>query len=275
MNNLQLINFVFITFSLVILSGLFGDTQTDLASELNFHKYPGRHSKKSPVVGTRAQELARIQAERQQDPLLVELEKAIYQSELIYLIPPDKKDQADVVSKRLFDSYISKYLRHGIRENNAVHWIRSGTPGLVSNKTFINDIENEWNSWSVEAIVEERHSHNNEKHGGYLPPHIVAYHELMHVEETLPGQSKHDFAEPWNGCELLTALKTILLVDQVYKEVHGLSLTAEVDYGKQIKLGKRSWSLGRFANHYRSLEERHRTLVAAVLSDESFAFLKG
>lgn len=257
------------------LGGLSGeDPQGDLASELNFHSHPGRHSKKSPVVGTRAHELKLVQAKRQQDSILVELEKAIYQSEFIYLIPPEKKDQADAVAKRLFTDYLSRYSPHGVHANNAVRWLRTGTPGIGSNKTFIHDLENQWNTWSVEAVVEERHGAHNEKHGGYLPPHIVAYHEFMHVEETAPGQDKADFAERWNGCELLTALKTILLVDQVYKEVHGLGLNVEVNYGKTIRLGNKKWSLGRFANKYRTLEQQHGTLIAAVLSEESFTFLK-
>lgn len=229
---------------------------------------PGRHDRNSPLVGSRQQELALALEAQEQHALLQSLEDALYKPENIYLIPNDRKDEADHYSKALFCQYLVKYQAFGYSEHNTVRWISTSEPGLVSNKTFVNDIENEWNSWFVEAYIEERRQGNNEKFGKYLPPHLVAYHELMHIEETTPGQSCHG-----RHSELLTSLKTLLLVDQVYKEIHSLDLSEEVDYQHAITVGERSWNLGALANFYRALESRYVTLAAALVSEESLEAL--
>jgi hypothetical protein len=243
-----------------------------LAIAMNFPFMPGRHTLKSQVVGTRKQELQAIKARMWEEPILRDLQAAIYKSKYIYLIPTDKKDEADEISRELFLQYIEKYAPYGCTEQNIVGWFETGAPGGASNKTYIYDIENEWNTWCVHIIVESRNGEANEKDGCYLPPHIVAYHELMHLEETPPGAKASIQNE--NGCEILTALKTIILIDFVYKRIHNLKIDSMVDYQKTIKLQGRTFQLGAFANFYRKLESKYGNLSRAVLSQESLRYLR-
>lgn len=247
--------------------------ENPLCSSLNFQNEPGRHTIKSCVVGSRAEELLAVKKAMRVQSILAKLQEAIYKDTFIYLIPKEKKDEADEVARGLFLNYISKYSTHGCTEQNIVKWVRSGIPGCYSNKIMISDVENEWNTWFVDALVEERHGSCNEKYDKYLPPHIVAYHELMHVEET-PLRAKES-TQQQNGNELLTVIKTIILLDVVYKKIHDIDEAEEVDYSKSIDVNGTIIKLGRFANFYRKKESELEKLYLALISPESIEFLEG
>ncbi len=78
-----------------------------------------------------------------------------------------------------------------------------------------------------------------------------------------------------NGNELLTTIKTIILLDTVYKKIHSLEETIEVDYNKFIDINGKKISLGRFANFYREQETKSGKLYLALISPESIKFLIG
>ena len=224
---------------------------------------PGRHNLHSPVAGSRADELREVQKMIRIEPVLEKLEKAIYEPENVFLIPIEKKAEADQIAKELFLNYIAKWQAAGYTEQNIVEWNEGNfRAGVMS----IYDVENEWNTWTLHARVAEGGS-LLEQDGQYLPPYVVAYHELMHVEET-PKCAKDEY--PNKGDELLTTIKTIILQDHIYKKIHNLDETSEVDYGKFIG----TISLGAFANFYRRQEAIHGTLSRALICPESIAFLK-
>jgi len=244
-----------------------------LSISLNFQNCPGRHTIKSPVVGTRSEELLAVQKAIRSLPVLANLQNSIYSVEgSIHIIPLNKKDEADEVARALFLDYISKYAAHGCTEQNIVKWCYTGLPGAASNKTLIYDVENEWNTWCVCAYVERRNGACNEAYGHYLPPHVVAYHELMHIEET-PLQAKVTH-QGQNGDELLTTIKTYLLLDHIYKKIHGLNESTEVDYGIHFEINGNKIGLGKFANFYREQELKHEKLYLALISSDSISFLK-
>ncbi len=171
-----------------------GGGLTPLSISKNFQNRPGRHTIKSPVAGSRAEELLAVKKAMKSERVLASLQEAIYIGKFIYLIPTTKKDEADKIARELFLNYISKYTSHGCTEQNIVDWDCTGMPGFGSNKTFIYDLENEHNTWCVHAVIEARHGSYNERYNGYLPPHVVAYHELMHVEE-IPLKA----SDKWGG----------------------------------------------------------------------------
>lgn len=245
---------------------------SSLRESLNFHHLPGHHTVESPVVGTRAEELMTVKKAMRKYPVLASLQKSIYSIDNIYLIPLDKKDEADEFARELFVKYISKYAHFGCTEQNIVEWVASGYPFAATNKTHIYDIENEWNTWCLHVLIENRNGECNQKGDRYLPPHIVAYHEVMHVEE-IPPLAKEAIQNE-NGIELLTTIKTFILLDTVYKKIHQYAENSEVDYGKEIQLinGKKI-KLGAFANFYREQEKRLGKLYLALISPESIAFL--
>lgn len=237
----------------------------NLESSLNYLCYPGKHTIKSVVVGTRADELRAVKAKMKTEPILKEFENSLYQPENINLIPNKCQKIADEIANRRFARYLDKYRHCGLNEANAIAWsdwkFREGVTNIIT-------IENEWNTWNVHAIVQKN---GHLKSGKYLPPGITAYHELMHVEE-IPKLFKNTNNE--SGDELLPTLTTLMQLDEVFKSCKNLEMSREVDYQQIIKVYKVALPLGKIANCYRSLTKNLGRLVDAVLSNESLNFLK-
>lgn len=248
------------------------EDENDLCNLNNFQNFPGNHTIKSPVVGSRANELLAVKKAMKTEPILANLQEAIYKDTFIFIIPTTKKDEADKVARELFLDYISKYTPHGCTEQNIVDWCRS-TSGVAHNRIHIYDLENKWNTWGVHAIVEARNGEFNEAYGRYLPPHVAAYHEVMHVEE-MPLKAREIIGEE-NGIELLTVIKTIILLDTVYKKIYGIDEASEVDYDQFIDINGTKIKLGRFANFYREKEAELEKLYLALISPDSIKFLEG
>ncbi len=249
------------------------EQQAQLERTFNYPNEAGSHTRLSPVVGRRAAELQAVKQKMRATPILKELEKAIYKGELIHLVDPKKREAADRFAKGLFLPYISRYAEAGVTEENIVEWLPEEDHKLpTSNKTFVYAVINEWNTWRVTIHVLGHHRVQcHVKYGGYLPPYVVAYHEVMHAEET-PKLVPESFQKE-DGGELLTTIKTIILQDLVYKHTEGLSEEACVDYGKFVTIRGKSIPLGKFANFYRRLEQEKGALYSALISDESIAFL--
>jgi hypothetical protein len=176
----------------------------------------------------------------------------------------EKKAEADQIAKELFLKYIAKWQTAGYTEQNIVDWDNEGN--FRAGGTYVFDLLNEWNPWKVQPVVAAG-GKVLERDGLYLPPYVVAYHELMHVEET-PKCAKEKHHQ--KGVELLTTIKTIVLQDHIYKKIHKLEENREVDYGRFIG----TIPLGTFANFYRRQEAIHGTLSRALICPESIAFLK-
>jgi hypothetical protein len=248
----------------------FEQNKIRLEVESNFDRIPGRHTLKSAIVASRLEEIELLKDKLKEYPELKEFEKALYKPENIYLLPTDKKEQAEEVAKRLFSEYIKKFEDVGATIDNVVAWVNTGMPGAGSNKTRIYDIENQWNTWTIHAIVENEGSTRGEK---YLPKYVVAYHELMHVEETPKGVPES--YEQGDMAEVLTTIKTIILVDQIYKEINSLNLADEIDYDQEVNWGNNTIQLGWLANFYRNLETKYGNIGIAVTSIESLKIVRG
>jgi len=180
-----------------------------LDTKFNYLNMPGRHSRQSAVVGTRAGELKKIMTVMDSPTgyVLHSFEKAIYKVKYMYIIPKSQRAAANKIAKEIFIEYIEKYQKDGVTEENSVNWCKSGLPGVASNKTWIYDDENRSNTWHLQVAVEADNGIHNEKYGCFFPPHIVALHEFMHVEETFKGNSKSTQDQP--GREILTTTKPL------------------------------------------------------------------
>ncbi len=247
--------------------------QQTLERKLNYLNTPGFHSRQSPVVGTRSEELTDIITAMNLPDYYVlhNFEKAIYQSRYLYIIPNHQRDAANKFARQIFLDYIEKYKTYGVTEENCVSWKKSGYPGEESNKTWLSDLENEFNTWRLHVAVEADNGIHNEKYDGFLPPHVVAYHELMHLEEAPKGAPESYQYKP--GGEILTATKTIILLDQIYKMINGLRIDDVVDYKLELDIVGKKIALGEFANFYRKLEAQYQNLAKAILSPESLSHL--
>lgn len=241
-----------------------------LQRENNFVAKPGRHTLDSAVVASRVTEIELIKSKQAECPELVDFEKALYKPENIFLIPQEKSNEAEEIAKRRFSEYVEKYSDNGATINNVVQWAHTGMPGAGSNKMHIYDTENEWNTWTLHAVVEDQ---GGIRGNFYLPKYVVAFHELMHVEETPKGVPES--YEQGELSELLTTVKTILLQDEVYKEIYNIPVETEVDYRRDITWKGRQVAIGGLANFYRNLEEKYDNIGLALSSKESLDYISG
>lgn len=240
--------------------------ENPLLDSLNFLKMPGSHTIKSPVVGSRAQELIEVERRMKKVPILAQLMECLTFSHVENLFMPLRyKDKADEISRDLFLNYISKYTNAGCTEDNIVEWTNED---IESRATLFED-ENEMNTWRVHTVVSKK-GYIREKR--YLPPYMEAYCKLMHMEET-PLKATH-FLKGNAIYELLSNIKPIILLDEIYKKIYGLKISSELDYTRLLWINRHNIKLGEFANVYRELEREKGNLGAALLSGRSIYFLE-
>lgn len=243
--------------------------RAELEAGLNYTSNPGRHTIRSPAVGSRSHELAALRALSPQNPAMLSFSEALYRPELVHIVPASQARRAEAISLGIFRRYLSRYPDSGLTETNAVAW----TP-MDMTRTFISNIENDQNIWTVQPVVYDRtHMLGNR----CLPRYIAATHEFMHVEET-PRGAAQDWDRRPPGLEILSELMptllTIIMVDEVYKRVNGIQMSRVVNYGEHVQWGGHSVPLGRIANFYRSLIDRYGSVGNAVASQESLEFMR-
>jgi hypothetical protein len=252
-------------------SGSILEFKTSMEEALNFSHKPGCHTKKSPVAGSRSEELNEVVLAARQHPVLKQFQIVLYETNNIFLIPLSDAVAIDKIAKGMFQSYLSKYKAFGVTTENAVAWI-TGKPGCIESSAPVYDEKNEYDTWFVQAAIGNA---DEIKDGRCLPKYIVAYHELMHVEETAKGITNTERNEEIKGIwELMTTIKTIMLLDESYKTIHKINIDTEFEYQRSIQLNGKTISIGKIANIYRSLEKRYGTLAKALISNKSIQFLE-
>lgn len=169
----------------------------------------GQYYKTSPVVGSRAHELELIY---RNIGIFSKYQSVVYDQQKLNLIPIAHKERADEISKEIYREYLLKYSKFGITIDNSVDW----SDGDLT-RTYLSDLENEWNEWKVQAIVAKPDNISHINDGMYRPAYICALHELMHVEETPLGILESQARKFKPVIEVLTVTKTLILMDEVYK----------------------------------------------------------
>lgn len=233
--------------------------------QTNLTSSPGNYWMNSPVVGSRADELQLIYRYKN---ILTEYQRVVYDQQKLNIIPIKFKDKADEISKVIYAEYIKKYSDYGVTIENSVNWC-----DMDLTRTYLSDLENEWNTWRIQAVVAKPNHNSHIKNQLYRPAYICALHELMHVEETPLGILEHQYAKFNSVIEVLTVTRTLILIDEVYKKTLNLPIDIEVDYENSFNLFGKSVKQGELANFYRKLEAKYSSLAEALVSNESFVFL--
>ncbi len=243
--------------------------RAELERELNYARSPGRHTVLSPAAGSRSEELLSLRGLAPSNPAMVSFAQAIYEPQFVHLIPSSQADGAEAIGLDIFRRYLARYPGSGLTEANAVGW---GEVELT--RTYISDIENNNNTWSIQPVV---YDGTHLRAGLALPRYLAALHEFMHVEETPRGARREwDRNPPGLSVlgELMPTVMTIIVADEAYKSVNGIPLSQVVNYGQAVSWDGHSVQVGKIANFYRSLIERYGSIGAAVASPESLEFMR-
>jgi hypothetical protein len=234
----------------------------------------GCHLATSPVVGSRAHEAKAVLVEikkQGENSVLKELDLQLHHVNL-YRIPRKQMQAANAMALEIFQDYIKKYAQFGFTTENIIHWVE--TQFLFENITTLHDKDKGSDTWYIEPKTERESRVEKQYHfemrktiNGMLPRGVVSLHELMHAEET-----EKNCKTP--GLEILTSLRSHILVDTIFKKLNNIDINSIVNCGA-IRINGREIPLGELINFYRKLEEKEGSLYKAVLSTASLNYLSG
>lgn len=160
-------------------------------TRIDLNHCPGRYDCFSPVIGARAEQLKNVQLKIRNSSMLRAFEVALHGEgehsiDHLYVLPLEKKEEADSIAKKLFSKYIAPYASQGVTSENAVefvpseYWSYGSSPGLTIRKK--QDKRSGVYELHLHAVV-NREGGISRDGKGYLPAFVIAYHELQHVEE--------------------------------------------------------------------------------------------
>ncbi|MFN7991238.1 MAG: hypothetical protein U0R44_03710 [Candidatus Micrarchaeia archaeon] len=243
------------------------ELRAQLERQLNYPLSPGKHTVRSPAVGSMHADYLRVVASAGRHPEISAFATALYSDTTNrFLIPGNLGRRADPIARRLLEAHLVRYPNSGLTVKNAVGWADTNLT-----RTYVSDTENQWNTWTVQPVA---FSGSDLVNGYILPRYIRAYHEFMHVEQTPPRAAADWDSKHGDLAELIPTIATIVLVDEVYKRVNRLPVTREVDHHRSVSWNGHSVRIGRMANFYRGLYERYGSWGAAVASPESVDLMR-
>lgn len=237
---------------------------------------PRFQDESSPILGARAEAAIALKNFSQDHSYLLNYIKHLYESpsectaedgdpkaaSYIQMLPISIKEQASEIARKQLESYFDSFK---LPKNYGEPFLDN--PGY--NRTVISDLDNEWNDWNMQPMVDRS---GVTKGRFFVPAEVVLIHELGHVERTLPGDSKISSDED-PIVEIGVTLDQIILQDEIYKKVKGLSLDQEVSYPCRPKTNRGVLTLGKLANTFRDLRKKYGSVDRALISDEARVLL--
>jgi hypothetical protein len=161
---------------------------------------------------------------------------------------------------------------------------RSPTSGYQASSfragvTLINSVDNAWNSWEVQVMVDPAGIHlgqsASERARFGVPPAVVALHEFEHVRRIEWGQKEEEQGHsPLE--ELGPVLMQVVLQDELIKDAMGQPLGEVRAYpcGPSSLEGRPALRLGELANTFRGLISKYGTPERAVMSEEGLRWIR-
>lgn len=233
----------------------------------------GKFDENMPYLGASARENLALRAEYEQNPAYQALYKGIYEDDgaeaRFKMIPVTEMEKAKAISDKLLAEDMAKW---GIPQSDL------STDFSDWYRTCVNCIsmDNEWNDWNLQLSQDSQLSDADVKDGMYCPFSTILGHELLHIQQTMPGMSQREFEGHAGHNELAPTLYLIERQDRIYKEMHHIPLGKEVDYPHKLTIAGKEVNLGLLANTFRKWQEKYpnHNLEALLLTPEAKDFIK-
>ena len=191
-----------------------------------------------------------------------------YESTSMTMLPKDLKDPSDTIALEKLNDYLA---RKKLKPSQVVF-----EDDFVPGVTHTYDIDNEWSDWRLQVVVDPSGAFS-ERFSAYAPSSVIALHELCHVEHILPGESGHQpTAYTSSVDEIPCVIDQIILQDEIYKKVKGISIQEEVKYKNPTRTNNGGGlNAGLIANTFRNLKNQHGgDVLKALMSDEGKKFVR-
>lgn len=209
---------------------------------------PGQFNELSPFLGETAS--YHVQLKQNNSPAMKAFSKLIYDSSVtFYMIPKEDQKKANLIADQMLRDDLKRY--HLTPEQVF------SDPIEFRSATTCSECDNPWNDWKVQVILDDSSSRPGQDK--FVPFGIVALHELGHVKQTLPGMSEYEFNDNKSKtfAELAPTIDLIVRQDEVYKTIHNIPLTDEVEYARSFTINGQPYSIGKMANTFRQIKDKY------------------
>ena len=185
--------------------------------------FTNRFNEDSALLGTTSIAFREVYKKYQKDAAYLWLEKVLYTADHFRMLPIEHRQKVEELS----DVFMKKRLkeRFGWSEEKIKLFLQETETDFRS-VTFCYNTDNEWNNWNVHVVLlnDGIYDEENKK---LFPRSLCALHELLHVQETFPGQPQ---IEDKHLVELSTTFQDIVLSDIIYKQLNNIDLFEVVSY---------------------------------------------
>ena len=200
----------------------------------------------SSLLGSTSMAFAQMYQKHKKDPAYLWLEKELYTTDHFKMLPMNRRQEVEEISNALMQERLQK--RFGWDKMQLESFLEEAT-GSFRNVTFRYTTDNEWNNWTVNVSLLPDGVYDEEA-GKFFPRSLCALHELLHVQETFPGEGEN-YEQPLG--ELSTSIQDIVLSDFVYKKLNNIDLKEEIAYPQQ----KQSVNYGKLAVFFREMLQKY------------------
>ncbi len=238
---------------------------------------PGRHTSESKILGIHADIFKSYAVFVKNHPAFLKFGNALYNGTpdgsgrndvaVFKMIPYEQRKDAENVARDLYLQYCRV---HDIDSQKQVDFFDEPFRAGV---TYTYYKEDEYNVWNKQVLVFNG-GILSEEENDYFPAHLVALHELGHIERTVP-YILEKIQEEDGINEIATRINDAINADTVYKSIMEISIDEVVDYPEKLstELVKEGLNVGLLANAFRILKDKHGTVEAALMSPEGMAFV--
>lgn len=219
---------------------------------LSLENKEGQYNEQSYLLGIDAESFRQLK--QTASPNTRAFCEQIYCGDIFKMLDVKDAPQAEKIAEQLLREKLEAY-RVSAQDTSFIY-------GDFKSAVFINDIDNEWNDWSLQLYIDPKQLDG--KDGLYCPLAIVKAHELGHIMQRMPGD-KANYGEKLT--ELAPTIDMIDMMDKVYKTIHNIPLAEEVNYSAASK----EINFGKIANTFREIKEKNnlRSYEDVMLTPEA------
>ena len=235
-------------------------------ADMIFYQAPGWIDEQNEFFGRYYQDHLDFEKKAQQYPGIEMFAKALYANSERLIIEAQDSVYANALSNKMFEEW-----RHeqGISEPNICAYADVEQSFYVNTTVYNNK---RGYMLGINLDIDPTGKIETDEGIKYLPVGCIKIHEMQHIlalaaksyEKPDHNYLQSEKNEPDdlqglndNYVELGPTLYTLTLSDRIYKAMHKIDRDAEVDYGVNIQVSNNSIPLGKIANWFGQMLEKH------------------
>lgn len=206
----------------------------------------GWFDEKNDILGCYYQDMLQLCETAKKHPQIVEFAKTLYNSEKRFMISKEMLPRANEISMQGLPEWLEKY---GQTMENTVYFGAVNFLGSEHSNMVIY-YDKPGDDLGADLFIDKEGNCGDDT---YAPVGSTIKHECLHLMQKTLGQKRPEEFKHLE--ELGPTLHSLATEDAIYKQIKGIPLEQEVDYGF-LNFGKHKISLGKIANDTRELMQK-------------------